>query len=66
MYVRTTYADQPLFQRLLTVFTVHNLAYQGLFGSDTLAALDLGQDLYSVDGLDFFEPGELSEGRHRL
>lgn len=41
-----------------TVFTIHNLAYQGLFSYDTFAALDLPASLWSVDALEFY--GQMS------
>ena len=36
-----------------TVFTIHNLAYQGLFGPEVLAPLGLPADLFTMDGLEF-------------
>lgn len=36
-----------------TVFTVHNLAYQGLFGRETLGTLGLPESLYRFDGVEF-------------
>lgn len=44
--------------RPATVFTIHNLAYQGLFPAEMLAALGLPADLWSLDGLEFH--GQLS------
>ncbi len=40
-------------QRPGTVFTIHNLAYQGLFPAGMFAALDLPQRYWSPDGLEF-------------
>jgi starch synthase len=37
-----------------TVFTIHNVAYQGLFDSSWLPRLGLGWDLLSVDALEFW------------
>jgi starch synthase len=34
------------------VFTVHNLAYQGLFGPDTMAPLGLAPSLFRFDGVE--------------
>ena len=50
----------PLYQQQLagsgsrpaTVFTVHNLAYQGLFGPDTMAPLGLAPSLFRFDGVE--------------
>jgi starch synthase len=36
------------------VLTIHNLAYQGLFGSEWLLALGLGRELMHVDALEFW------------
>lgn len=36
-----------------TVFTIHNLQYQGLFTSDVLPYIGLPQTAYSIDGLEF-------------
>ena len=44
--------------RPATVFTVHNLAYQGLFGRDTFDALGLPHSLWTHEGLEFH--GQLS------
>jgi starch synthase len=38
--------------RPATVFTVHNLAYQGLFGPDTMAPLGLAPSLFRFDGVE--------------
>ena len=35
-----------------SVFTVHNLAYQGLFGPDTMAPLGLAPSLFRFDGVE--------------
>lgn len=40
-------------QRPATVFTVHNMAYQGNFPRETFSALGLPQQLWSSDGLEF-------------
>lgn len=39
--------------RPATVFTIHNLAYQGLFSYETFLGLDLPASLWSLDGLEF-------------
>jgi starch synthase len=41
-----------------TVFTIHNLAYQGRFAADMLGALALPYSFWSPEGLEFY--GELS------
>ena len=38
-----------------TVFTIHNLAYQGLYPRSTFTALDLPKSLWHSDGLEFYD-----------
>jgi starch synthase len=40
-----------------SVFTIHNLAFQGLFPSDLMAALQLPARLFAFDGLEFYGQG---------
>jgi starch synthase len=48
----------PVLHRGSTVFTIHNLAYQGLFDAEWLPRLGLGRELLDVDALEFW--GRLS------
>jgi starch synthase len=41
LYLRTLYADQPLFARARTVLTIHNIGYQGIFPAAEVADLGL-------------------------
>ena len=45
-------------KRPATVFTVHNLAYQGIFDKQTFSDLNLPDELWHIDGLEFY--GQLS------
>ena len=47
-YLATTYSRDRFFRRTASLFTIHNLAYQGLFGPHMLGRFDLG---------DAFNPG---------
>ncbi|MEC9339845.1 MAG: glycogen synthase GlgA [Pseudomonadota bacterium] len=40
-------------RRPRTVFTIHNLAYQGLFPAETFSRLDLPPGSWSLDGVEF-------------
>jgi len=39
---------------LKTVFTIHNIAYQGLFPASVFARLNLPDELFSIDGLEYY------------
>jgi len=40
--------------RPATVFTIHNLAYQGLFPQSVLPSIGISDDLFTSDGLEFY------------
>jgi len=52
--LRTQYAEDPAFQDVATVFTIHNMGYQGLFSPDTLPLLTLPWDLFTISKMEFF------------
>ncbi|MFZ0687014.1 MAG: glycogen synthase GlgA [Terriglobales bacterium] len=52
--LRTIYAEDPAFREVATVFTIHNMGYQGLFPSDTLPLLMLPWDLLTMSKMEFF------------
>ena len=54
VYLRSRYASHPVLGGTPSVFTIHNLAYQGSFEPDWLPRLDLGWDQFAVDRLEFY------------
>jgi starch synthase len=56
--LRSSFATDPTFLGVKTLFTIHNLGYQGLFPRAAMAEAALDPDLYRPDGLEFF--GQIS------
>src|SRR5215472_5382610 len=52
--LRTSYQEDPVFRGTRTVFTIHNIGYQGLFPPDTLPLLMLPWDLFTIDKMEFW------------
>jgi len=52
--LRTLYDDDPAFRTVPTVFTIHNIGYQGLFSPDTLPLLMLPWDLFTITKMEFY------------
>jgi starch synthase len=52
--LRTIYAEDPAFAGVSTVFTIHNMGYQGLFPPETLPLLQLPWDLFTISKLEFY------------
>ena len=52
--LHTQYAGDPAFRDTATVFTIHNMGYQGLFPPETLPLLTLPWDLFTISNMEFF------------
>lgn len=47
---------------LKTVFTIHNLAYQGLFPAAKFALTNLPEELFNIDGIEYYAQISLLKG----
>ena len=54
VYLKTRLADDPFFRRSGSLFTVHNLAYQGLFPDWQFGRTGLDWGLFTSEGLEFY------------
>ncbi len=54
VYLRTCGDRWPILARCATVFTIHNLAYQGLYPADWLRRVGLDSSLFGLDGLEYW------------
>jgi starch synthase len=54
VYLTTLFASHPVLGGVPSVFTIHNIAYQGVFEADWLPRLDLGWTELDVDRMEFW------------
>ncbi len=52
-YLRTVYRSDPYFAQTATLFSIHNLAYQGVFNPAMLNHIGLGLDAFA-NGIEYF------------
>jgi starch synthase len=53
-YLKFVYADDPWFKGVRSLFTIHNLAYQGQFERKVLRAVGLPDALFNMNDLEFY------------
>ncbi len=53
-YMKTTCAKDPCFEHMATVFTIHNLSYQGMFNHKYISELDYDDGKSAISS--FFSP----------
>ena len=54
VYLETLYAGDPGLSSIATLFTIHNVAYQGTFWHFDMPMTGLGWDLFTPAGLEFY------------
>jgi starch synthase len=62
MLLRTLYEEDPALRGVPTVFTIHNIGYQGVFPPDTLPLLMLPWDLFTISKMEFFGKANFLKG----
>ena len=53
-YLKTVYKDDAQFSQFKTLFTIHNLAYQGTFPKSSFKKIGLPEELNSEKGLEIY------------
>lgn len=54
LYLRTIYRANKRFRKTVSLLTVHNLGYQGIFDAGTMAYTGLGREFFVPEKLEFF------------
>jgi starch synthase len=53
-YLKTLYAQESVYKKTRSVFTIHNLAYQGHFPKETFALTELPDSIFTHKGVEFY------------
>ncbi len=53
-YVRTIYKEDPFFSGTCSLFTIHNLGYQGIFDERKLETTGLPREVYHPGGIEYW------------
>ncbi|HTX19427.1 MAG TPA: glycogen synthase GlgA [Bacteroidota bacterium] len=53
-YLRTIYAHDPFYKHIKSVFTIHNLAYQGAFPESSFEHTGLPASEFNKEGVEFY------------
>lgn len=60
--IRHEHKDDPFFARTALVYTIHNLAYQGIFEREALSSFGLDDAHFTVDRLEYYGKINLMKG----
>lgn len=62
VYLKTVYKEKSFYKNMGTMLTVHNLAYQGLFAKSEFPKLGLDWNIFSMDGMEFYDKVNFLKG----
>lgn len=62
VYLKNCYKNDNNLNKIATLLTIHNIAYQGLFPPKTLHEIGLSDSLFNIDGLEFWGQISLLKG----
>ena len=53
-YIKTIHANDPFFNSIATVYTIHNIGYMGNFPADRMSLTGLGWEYFTPNALEFW------------
>ena len=62
VYLKSGYGDSDFFKKTKTVFTIHNIGYQGLFNKGEFPKLGLDWSLFNMEMLEFYDKINVLKG----
>ncbi|MEW6096020.1 MAG: glycogen synthase GlgA [bacterium] len=62
VYLKTLYQNDTFFEGVKTLFTVHNLAYQGVFPKEEFMITGLDEEIFTPDKLEFWDKINFMKG----
>lgn len=54
MYIKTLLRNDPFYSGIATVYSIHNMGYQGTFPREQLPVTGLGWEYFNMDSLEFY------------
>lgn len=54
IYLKTLYSNAGVFRKTISVITIHNLGYQGIFPPQAIEITGLGWELFNMEGVEFY------------
>lgn len=62
VYLKTLYGQDQFFKQTHTVFTIHNIGYQGLFPKEQYPWIGIDWKYFTIDGLEYYDKINLLKG----
>lgn len=62
LYIKIGYSNFSVFNKTVSIFTIHNLAYQGLFSKETMESINLPMELFTPSGVEFYDQVSFIKG----
>jgi len=54
LYLKNTLKADPKLKGIKTLFSIHNMAYQGLFGREALSQVDIPKEIFTPRGVEWY------------